>query len=246
MRTRLQSRLFFAALAAVSLVAAAPRAAMAAGDPQGFGQPPAGQGHLVVERIHNGPLFGAEFKFTEFNGENAFLFGGYAGALFDNTFFVGGAGYWQANSYCSDYGDYHYGCDGGDYDDYSGYPGVNGYGGLVLEWYALRSPVVSVSARGLVGGGIANVGWEDGFVPGDPLRPQPRHGGGYPPQGGHYYYTFDQGYFVFEPQANVTLRVAPGIAVVGGAGYRVIAWANGWEDRLDGFTATAAVRFGGK
>jgi hypothetical protein len=26
----------------------------------------------------------------------------------------------------------------------------------------------------------------------------------------------------------------------------VIGWANGWEDQLQGFTATVAVRFGGK
>jgi hypothetical protein len=245
MRTRFRFRLFLAALAALSLTAATPRAAMAA-EQQGPGQPPASQGHLVVEQVYNGPLFGAEFKFTEINGEDAYLFGGYAGALFDNILFVGGAGYWQANSYCNGYGDHYDGYDGCDYyDDYSGYHGVNGYGGLMLEWYALRSRVVSVSARGLIGGGVANVGWEDYAVPDYPQRPQPKHGGGYPPQGG-YYYTFDQGYFVFEPQVNVTLRFAPGLAVVGGAGYRVIGWANGWEDRLEGFTATAALRFGGK
>ena len=80
---------------------------MADGDPPGPGQPPAGQGRLVVEQVHNGPLFGAEFKFAEINGEDAYLVGGYAGALLDNKFFVGGAGYWQANNYCNGYGDYY-------------------------------------------------------------------------------------------------------------------------------------------
>jgi hypothetical protein len=42
------------------------------------------------------------------------------------------------------------------------------------------------------------------------------------------------------------VRIVPGLAVVGGAGYRVIGWANGWEDQLQGFTATVAIRFGGK
>jgi hypothetical protein len=247
MRTRRQPRLFLAALAAASLMAAAPRAAMAA-EPQGPGQPPAGQGHLVVEQVHNGPLFNAEFKFTQINGEDAYFVGASAGALFDDRFLIGGAGYWQVDDHCNGYGDY-YGCDGGDrydhYDDH-GYHGLNGYGGLVLEWYALRSRVVSVSGRGLIGGGVANVGWGDFHdVPDDPQRPTPRHGGGHPVPAG-YYYTFDQGYFVFEPQVNVTLRLAPGFALVGGAGYRVVGWADGWENRLDGFTATAALRFGGR
>ena len=58
----------------------------------------------------------------------------------------------------------------------------------------------------------------------------------YPPPPG--YYGFDQTYFVFEPQVNVTVRVAPALALVGGVGYRVIGWANGWEDRIQGFTGT--------
>ena len=231
MRTRLQFRRVFAVIAAVLLIAAAPRVAVAADDPQGPGQPPPGRGTVVVEQVENGPLFGVEFKFADLNGRDAYLLGGYAGAIFDGKLFVGGAGYWQVNS---------------DGNDYYGYHNLNGYGGLVLEWYAWRSPVVSLSARGLIGGGVANIGWEDYFVPDYPKGPQPRHGGGYPPQGGYYYSTFDQGYFVFEPQVNLSVRIVPGLAVVGGAGYRVIGWANGWEDQLQGFTATVAIRFGSK
>ena len=44
---------------------------------------------------------------------------------------------------------------------------------------------------------------------------------------------------------NVTVRVARGIAMVGGVGYRVIAAANGWEDQIQGLTGTFAIRFGG-
>jgi len=248
MRTRLQSRLVFAAFAAACAIAGSPLAAIAGQGPQIPAQPPPGQGILLIEPVYNGPLFGAEFKFTEINGRDAYMFGGYAGALFDSKLFIGGAGYWQMHDSCYGYDNYYYDysdCDYGDYyDDW--YQGVNGYGGLVLEWYALRSPVVSVSARGLIGGGVANIGWEDYYVPDYPQGPQPKHGGGYPPQGGYYYSTFDQGYFVFEPQLNVTVRLVLGLAVVGGAGYRVIGWANGWEDQLQGFTATVAIRFGGK
>ena len=139
-----------AALAAACLIVASPRGAAAGGDPQGPGQPPPGKGTVVVEQVENGPLFGVEFKFADLNGRDAYLLGGYAGAIFDGRLFIGGAGYWQVNS---------------PGDDYYGYHNLNGYGGLVLEWYAWRSPVVSVSARGLIGGGVANIGWEDYFVP---------------------------------------------------------------------------------
>jgi hypothetical protein len=242
MPTPLRFRLSLAALAAASLMAMSPLTASAGQDPQA---PPPSRGTLVVERVNNGPLFGAEFKFTEINGKEAYLFGGYAGVIFDSKLFVGGAGYWKVDDGCYMYGGHYYGVSYCDYDDYDDYHGANGYGGLVLEWYALRSPVVSVSARGLIGGGVASLAWEDYYVTDPGNRPQPHHGNGYPPpSGGYYYGMVDQGYFVFEPQVNVSVSVAPGFAVVGGAGYRVVAWANGWEDQLQGFTATVAVRFG--
>jgi hypothetical protein len=233
--TRLRLRLLLPMLAAPCFIAILPLAAIAGQGPQRPAQPPAGQGTVVVEQVENGPVFGLEFKYTEMNNQDAFLLGGYAGVIFDGKLLIGGAGYWQVDSYYHGYDDYYYG-----YDDYYGYHGVNGYGGLMLEWYALRSPVVSVSARGLVGGGVATVGWNDyAYV----NQPSPRHGSAYPPAGG--YYAYDQTYFVFEPQVNVTLRIAPGVAMVGGVGYRVIGWANGWEDQIQGLTGTFAIRFGG-
>jgi hypothetical protein len=244
MRTRLRFRLSLAALAAC-LVVASPRGAAAGEDPQGPAQPPPGRGTVVVQRVENGPLFGAEFKYTEINGRDAYHLGAYGGYLFDDTIFIGGAGYWQVDSGHYDYGDEYYnpgyaGCYYGCGDYYSPYD-VNGYGGLLLEWYALRSPVVSLSARGLIGGGVATVGWNDyAYLEG----PAPRHGQPYPPAGGYYWY--DQAYFVFEPQVNVTLRIAPHVAMVGGVGYRVIGWANGWEDQIQGLTGTFAIRIGGR
>jgi hypothetical protein len=59
------------------------------------------------------------------------------------------------------------------------------------------------------------------------------------------YYLVDQGFFIAEPQLNITLRVAHGVAVVGGVGYRVIGAANGFEDQLQGITGSVAIRFGG-
>ena len=236
--TRLPLRLPLAMLGAAALIALSPLVAIAGQGPQQPAPPPAGQGILVVEQVQNGPVFGAEFKYTEMNRQDAYLMGGYAGVIFDGKLLIGGAGYWQVDSGHYDgygYDDYYYGN-----NDYNDYYGVNGYGGLLLEWYALRSPVVSVSARGLIGGGVATVGVNDYVYI---SQPAPRHGPAYPPVGG--YYAYDQTYFVFEPQVNVSLRIVPGVAMVGGVGYRVIGWANGWEDQIQGLTGTFAIRFGG-
>ena len=56
---------------------------------------------------------------------------------------------------------------------------------------------------------------------------------------------YDQGFFVAEPQVNLVLQIAPGIAMVGGAGYRVVAAANGAEDQIRGLTGSFSIRFGG-
>ena len=92
--TRFRLPLPVAALAAACLIAASPRAAVAGQDPQGSGQPPSGQGTVIVEQVENGLAFGVEFKYTQIAHEDAFLLDGYTGAIFDNKLFIGGAGYW--------------------------------------------------------------------------------------------------------------------------------------------------------
>jgi hypothetical protein len=240
MRTRLRYRFSGAVVAAACSVAASPLGATAAGGPDDPQQPPPATGRLVVERVENGPAFGVEFKFTEINKTDAYLLGGYAGYTFDGKLFVGGAGYWQVDDYWNDYygydyyGDCYHGC-----GDSYGYHGATGYGGLVVEWFPLRTSVVSVSTRGLVGGGVTSVGWDDyAYI----QEASPRHESVYPPVYGYYWY--DQSYFVFEPQVNVGIRIVPGLSLVGGVGYRVIGWANGWEDQIGGLTGSVAIRFG--
>jgi len=241
MRTRLRYRFSVAVIAAACSVAASPLGATAAVGPDDPQQPPPATGRLVVERVENGPAFGVEFKFTEINKTDAYLLGGYAGYTFDGKLFVGGAGYWQVDDYWNDYygyddyyGDCYHGC-----GDYYGYHGATGYGGLVVEWFPLRTSVVSVSTRGLVGGGVTSVGWDDyAYI----QEASPRHGSVYPPVYGYYWY--DQAYFIFEPQVNVGIRIVPGLSLVGGVGYRVIGWANGWEDQIGGLTGSVAIRFG--
>ena len=234
-----------AALAVTCAIALSPSEALAGQNGQRPAQPPAGKGTVVVEQVQNGPAFGVEFKYTEMNRRDAFLLGGYGGFVFDGKLLIGGAGYWQVNtSQYNYYGDEYYydpgyaGCYYGCGHSYLPYD-VNGYGGLLLEWFALRSPAIAVSARGLIGGGVASVGW-NGYTEVPAPDPHHEYDGGY--YGG---YAYNQGYFVFEPQANVTVRIARGVAMVGGVGYRVIGWANGWEDQIQGLTGTFAIRFGG-
>jgi len=241
MRRRVPFRLV-AALAAVCLIGLSPYAAAAAGGPQAPGQPPPTRGSVVVQPVENGPAFGVEFKFAEINDEEAYLLGGYLGVLLDGKLFIGGAGYWQVDAYWNDYydhdyyGDCYYGCGGS-----AGYHGATGYGGLLVEAYPVRTPAFALSVRGLVGGGITSVGWyDDVYI----MEPSPKHGYVYPPPAG--YYWADQGYFVFEPQVNVSVRMAPGLSLVGGVGYRVIGWADGWEDKIGGLTGTVAIRFGAR
>lgn len=247
--TRVGFRFPAAALAAACLIAASSLPAMAqaaSGPPPSLSQAP---GALVVQKVENGPAFGVEFKFTEINDRDAYLLGGYLGYTFDNKLFIGGAGYWQVDDYDGYYdyydddywGDCYNGCGG--YDDYDGYHDATGYGGVMIEWFPLRTPGFGLSVRGLVGGGITSLAWDDYAYILEP-GPSPKHGAGYPPPSYGYYYYADQGYFIFEPQVNVTVRVAPGLSHVGGAGYRVIGWANGWEDQIGGFTGSFAVRFG--
>jgi hypothetical protein len=226
-RTHLRLRLLPPVLAAACFIGMSPLGANAGQDHQKPVQPTAGKTPVVVEQVENGSTFGAEVKYAQVNNRDAVLLGGYAGALFDNTLLIGGAGYWQVS------GDDHLGM---------------GYGGVLVEWYALRTPAIAISARGLVGGGIStlSIPWQGYPVslvsfgrhgPPSETRPPMGTSGGYD--------LVDQGFFIAEPQLNITLRIAHGVAVVGGIGYRVIGAANGFEDQLQGITGSVAIRFGG-
>jgi hypothetical protein len=54
---------------------------------------------LVIERIQSGPVAAPDTKVTDFDGDTGALIGGYAGWLYDRSFFIGGAGYWLANGH---------------------------------------------------------------------------------------------------------------------------------------------------
>ena len=86
------------------------------------------QGPMVVERVHSGFLVAPDFKVTEVNRVTSELAGAYAGWVVDDTFFIGGGGYWLAN------------------------PNRNremAYGGLVAQWLARTNRRVGYSVKPL-------------------------------------------------------------------------------------------------
>jgi hypothetical protein len=56
---------------------------------------------------------------------------------------------------------------------------------------------------------------------------------------------FGEEFFVFEPQVDVSVRLAPWLRLVGGVGYRVVAADHDFDDRLRGITGSLAIQFGG-
>lgn len=92
------------------------------------------QGPMIVEQVHNGFLVAPDFKYTELDKKWSGLAGGYAGVVFDEHFFVGGAAYGLATN-------------------------THGremvYGGLVLQWLGGGNDTFAFGAKTLLGGGRA-------------------------------------------------------------------------------------------
>src|ERR1043166_9045012 len=94
---------------------------------------PVMQGPMTIEAIHSGFLAAPDVKVTDFDHKTSPLVGGYAGWVTDDTFFIGGGGYWLADSHRSDR--------------------EMAYGGLVLQWLARKDSRIGFGAKGLIGGG---------------------------------------------------------------------------------------------
>jgi len=94
------------------------------------------------------------------------------------------------------------------------------------------------AARGLVGGGQVKIGWDGSGREVSPAVSGP--GGELPAEG---LILYDQGYFVFEPEVDVSVIVGSHVMLAGSVGYRMISHANGLEDQLKGMTASFSVRF---
>jgi hypothetical protein len=194
-------------------------------------QPLPAQGDVSVSHVEHGYVVGGGVKFATVGGEQALYVGPEAGAVFDGRLLVGGGlwlrldrayetsySYWSGDTRTLEPGDV--------------------YGGLMLGWRAVRTNAVSITARGLVGAGLVKVGWNGSQGVLNPIMP--RTGPNTLEDGS---YLFDQGYFVFEPQVDVSVLLGPHLALGGGVGYRMIGWAAGFEDQLKGMTVSFSVQW---
>lgn len=214
----------------VLLSASAPARAQDDGDGSVLAQrrPAQSQGPLVLQPIRNAWVIAPDVKVTKVDGTSSTLVGAYGGYLLEQTVLIGAGGYWLA--------------------DGSRNRGMS-YGGLVVGYFLPAGERVRFGARGLVGFGIAKLTREASIQEPGPLAWQ----GGMMPWGdrhmsviiGTFNGRFRQDFFIAEPQADLTIRLARRIALDVAAGYRFIGAAHGFERDLRGATGSVAVRFGG-
>ena len=198
----------------------------AAQDTTATAQPPTpapnAQGPMIFEAIHSGWLVAPDAKITQFDGQTDGLLGGYGGWITDDTFFVGGAGYWLVNP-------------SNDHEMW--------YGGLSLQWLAHTQSRFGYSAKGLIGGGEATLSqtvFPVDFRNGPRGRNDGRSIGSFPST-----VRFRQAFFLMEPEANVLVRLTRSMRITAGAGYRFTFADYGGDSRLRGATGTLGLQIGG-
>ena len=227
-------------MAAALFIALTPLAAAAQGS--ATQATPTSGGPMVVERVGSGFMFAPDFKVTEVDGHTSGLAGGYAGWLADETFFIGGGGYWLVN--------------GSDSRELA-------YGGLILQFMGRTNERVGWSFKGLLGGGEGTLLDTVTVVTYPPVYPTPADGhypdGTRPVPGPPVTQTSlvraHQDFFVAEPEANVVFRLAKGVRLAGGVGYRFVdswhyhdpyGYGYGHDDgRFSGVTGTISLQIGG-
>ncbi len=183
--------------------------------------PGSGQGPMIVERVKSGFLVAPDFKVTEFNHHVSELAGAYAGWLNDQTFFIGGGGYWLANQ---------------------SRDRKMAYGGLVVAWLSGADRRIGFGVKGLVGGGRATLLSTYGDFFDD------HHGADYivvPAPIVNANVRVREDFFVAEPEANVLVGLTKHLRLTGGVGYRLIGGARGSRTSLQGVTGTVALQIGG-
>lgn len=198
---------------------------MSAAAQPGAAATPVTQGPMTVEMLHSGFLAAPDVKITEVDRKTYGLIGGYAGWVTDDTFFIGGGGYWLANTNRND-------------------PEM-AYGGLVVQWLALKSGRFGVGVKGLVGGGEATLSNSISV-----RVPEIRGPGGRittPATTVSQHVRFRDGFVIAEPEALLSVRLSKQMRLTAGVGYRFTGSEHhGFgSDRLDGTTGSLALQIGG-
>ena len=186
----------------------------------------AGQGPMIVERVKSGFLVAPDFKVTRVDRRVSELAGAYAGWLHDQTFFIGGGGYWLANR---------------------SHDREMAYGGLVVGWLAGADRRIGFGAKGLVGGGRATLtGTYADFFDLHDERGEPTR---LPVRIPDTRVRVRQDFLIAEPEANLLVNLSKHLRLTGGVGYRFIGSERGFErsarDRLRGATGSVALQIGG-
>jgi len=178
---------------------------------------PSAPGPMIFEPVHSGWLAAPDFKITEVDHRTSELVGGYAGRITDDTFFIGGGGYWMANQ---------------------SRDREMAYGGLVVQWLARTNARLGFSVKGLVGGGAATLSGLTLLRDNDDR--DDRRGRITTIRGRH-----NQAFFVAEPEADVLVRLTRHMRLTAGAGYRFTASERDGDSRLRGAVGTLGLQIGG-
>jgi hypothetical protein len=183
---------------------------------------PQASGPLVLERIPTGWVAAPDYEITRLDGATAHLAGGYAGVVTGDTVFIGG-GAWTVTNRADDFG--------------------LTYGGLLVGWMLPPERRVQFGVRGLAGIGRATLGETIGLLrdgrTGRLGRVVPRA-----PTTRDVRLIVRDDVLVFEPQLTLGAKLTRHIGVTFGAGYRLAGMTDLPGDRVNGATASVAVKFG--
>jgi hypothetical protein len=172
-----------------------------------------------VERVRSPFVVAPDYKVTDLDGDVGQLAGAYAGRMFDDLLFIGGAAHWLVN---------------GDRGERLTYGGVV-VGSSLPQWGIVRFGV-----RALTGLGSGRL-QRDVNV----LRPvdRPVRFGRTSAAAGAVRVLASDDFFVFEPEVNAAIQLLPHVGLNLGGGYRLTGMTDALEDHLNGVTGNLALQF---
>ena len=224
------SRRLFQIVAVAVFAAAVPTRAHAQSAPT-----TASASGLQISQVQSGLVVAPDVRFTEVNGRQATLAGGYLGWLTDKRLLVGGAGYFLANRH----------------DDFQ-----MQYGGGLVRWTFLADRPVAISTGVFAGFGTATIArpFGDLFnIPTSPAASVPAGRGG---NNGRIRFgtspsadtpvRIHDDYTLAEPQLNIVWSITPWLRLDAGAGYRFVGNAELLNRQLRGASGSLALQFGAR
>lgn len=179
---------------------------------------------MTLERIENGFIIAPDFKYTKVDQASAKLAGVYGGWVYDHMLLIGGAGYWLTNENRAF---------------------QMAYGGAVVKWLVQSKEPVGFSLGALIGGGratlpttFAGFGPIDNDRDGNNMDSRPTY---IVVSSGTFAVRRD--FMVFEPEADVNLKLARQVRLAVGVGYRVVGGAFDMNRQLRGVSGSVSLQF---